>query len=1061
MQRRTTVPRTCGNGWSIILLILLATATEARSASPATSPQRTTLPVEYSIRHWSGDDGLPLRSVEAILQTRDGFLWFGMNSGLGRFDGAGFKVYDPRNTPVMKVSYVTALAEDPQGALWVGTAGGGLIRRDRYSFQHFGRNQGLENDQIKTLHFDRQGRLWVGTDGGGIFLRESPTAQFHPFNPPGGIPERHIISITDDASGQLLITTYKEGPFRLTDTGFQAIPILPAAPRNPGYALTRSPTGRVWLGTTSGVYRFEENSFRLWAPSTNLPGHDPVVAWEIDEHEVWIGTAQGMLQWRRGIWTSFPIGGGSSPRLANAFVRDREGNIWQCSEGSGVVQLRRAKFVALGTREGLLSDEVTSVAPTRDESLWIGTSRGLHRLRPDSLQTFRTEEGLPDNFIFSIAEDTHGTVWVATRLGGLAVFDGNRFNPLPKSEQLPVRGAWCLAPTRDGSIWAGTAQGAFRFRDQRRVEHLQGPGMLSNDDVRAITEDAEGALWLGTSYGLCRRIGDRTESFTTLEGLPPLEVVITLLAESDGSLWIGTLTRGLFLHRNGRFHHLGPSQGFHADGVVSITREGDHHLWIGTSRGVFRIERSALLEAAQGSGPPIQPQIYGRRDGLRTEECTGTIQPTAALDTHGRFWIATADGLGTIHPEQVPSNPAPPLTHIERIALEGSEYVQSLRVLPRGAKPGTGPINISNTYITNDTPAPAAQIRSAFDIDDLQALWLPAGIDRIEFEYSGLTYVTPEGVGYQYQLVGYDRDWVPSGSRRAAHYTRVPPGNYVFRMRAFNEDGVGSQPISIAISIAPSWWQQGWVRAAALATAVTSVLSLFAYRLRSLERRRFAASELSRHLIRSQENERCRIAGELHDGVGQELQLIRNRSELALKRLKPSPPVTSELEAISSTAARAIQGVRHLSRGLRPPELDQLGLTQALRWLVTQTAAATTSRIESKIDPIDGTLPKELELDFYRIAQEGLNNAVKHAHAPEITLEISRNQQGVELSLFDNGIGFSPAYTSTNPDQGSGLKTMRERATMLGGFLHIRSEPGVGSRLTLTLPASRLSPPTP
>lgn len=1048
-------PPLIGSLTRLLACLLLAPSLHAAVTA---SRWRPALPLEYSIRHWSGKDQLPLRSVEAILQTRDGFLWFGMNNGLGRFDGAGIKVYDPLNTPALGVSPITALAEDPEGNLWIGTTGGGLVRRDRNGFRHFGPADGLDNEQIKAIHFDRQGRFWVGTDGGGLFLREPNQSRFHAFTPPGGLPEPHIIAITDDAQGQLFVTTFREGPFRLVGDRFQAVPMEPDARKNPGFTLTRSPQGRVWLGCSSGVYRFETNAFKLWSPSTQLTGHDPVVAWEIDEHEVWIGTAQGLVQWRDGLWSSYPIGGGSSARLARAMVRDHEGNIWKSSEGSGMVQLRRSKFVTLGVKEGLLDDEITAVAPTRDGSVWVGTTRGLHRLRDNGFETFGTDQGLPDAFVFSIAEDRSGRLWIATRLGGLATWETNQFRPLPPSETLPVRGAWCLTPTRDGSVWAGTTQGAYRYHDRKRIEHVQGPQALPNDDVRVIAEDAEGSIWFGTSFGLARRQGDRYESFTEPPGLPSLDIVIALHPEPDGSLWIGTLTRGLYYYRHGRFHRVTAAQGLSADGIVSIVPEGNHHLWLGTTRGVHRVQHASLVAAALEPTLSVQTQHYGRREGLRSEECAGTIQPTAGFDRTGRFWIATSDGLATLHPDRIPSNPSPPIPHIERIALEGPAEVPHIQ----GRDPATtrSPmVQINARNEPGDQAPPGAPRRSVFEIAGLREVWIPPGQDRIEFHYCGLAYTTPEAVGFMCQLEGYDRDWVLPGERRVAFYTRVPPGDYVFRMRAFNEDGISSQPLAIAVHIAPTWWQIPWVRTTAAALLLAALSSVAAHQWRSLEKRRRAASELSRHLIRSQENERCRIAGELHDGVGQELQLIRNRSELALQRLRPAPDLASELHAISHTAARAIQGVRHLSRGLRPPELDQLGLTQALRWLVTQTAAATTSKLDSRIDPIDGILPKELELDFYRIAQEGLNNAVKHAQAAEITLEVNASNQGLELSLFDNGRGFVPDSIPTDADHGSGLKTMRERAAMLGGSLEIRSEPNVGSRLTLHIPHSpRLHP---
>lgn len=1037
------------------MLIFIPLSLPAASPPPAAFK----LPVDFSIRHWSGKGGLPLRTVEAILQTRDGFIWFGMNNGLGRFDGASFQVFDPRNTPALGVSYVTALAEDLDGSLWIGSGGGGITRFHHGAFQRFSAADGLANEQVKALHVSRDGQLWIGTDGGGVFARDPVSGTFRPFGTEQGLTEPFVIGITEDSEGHLYFVTYKEGPFRLVGNRFEPVPLHPPHTRGSGFALTRSPQGRVWLGTPSGVYRLETNAFHRWPLSKKIPGHEPVVAWEVSEDNLWLGTAQGLVHWENGDWTAYPIGGGSSGRFASAFLQDREGSLWKSAEGSGVVQLRKTKFVTLGVAEGLSDEVVTTVTSTRNGAIWVGTTKGLHRLAEGRIDTFDRDHGLPGTFIFSAAEDSQGTLWVATRLGGLAVFDGQRFSTLPSEDQLPVRGAWCITPTRDGSVWVGSNGGAFRYQNRRPVEHLHGQALLSNDDVRSIAEDTHGTLWLGTSYGLNRRANGQTTSYTILSNLPPLEVVIALHPDPDGALWIGTMTRGLFLCRSNQFHHFGSAQGLQADGIMSITPEGSKALWIGTSRGVFRVTRQSLLDVADGTASQLDIQAFGRRDGLATEECTGTVQPTASADAGGRIWIATSEGLSTLDPARIPRNTTPPLTLIERVALEGPNPISSLqgRTL-LGASAGATAI-IPSTSEPGETPAPAAQRRAVFVASGFETLWIPPSQDRLEFQYSGLSFVNPDAVSFLYQLVGYDTDWVHAGDRRVAFYTRIPPGRYTFQVRARNEDGTTSTPAALTVVIAPAWWQMPWLRLTVALAGGGLLFSLFGIRWRALQRKQRAASEFSRHLIRSQETERSRLAGELHDGIGQELQLIRNRSELALQRLEPSASMSRELHAISATAARAIQGVRSLSRGLRPPELDQLGFTQALRWLATNTAEASQARLEARIEDVDGCLPRELELDVYRIAQEGLNNAMKHAEAAEMTLEVERRPSCITLSLFDNGRGFDPTQITDSPDRGSGLKTMRERAAMLGGTFEIRSELGMGTRLTLEVPL--LPTPTP
>jgi len=983
-----------------------------------------------------------------------------MNSGLGRFDGAQFHVFDPRNTPALPVSFITSLAEAPDGALWIGSSGGGITRYLGGTFERFGATNGLPNEQIKALHISRDGRLWIGTDGGGVVCRDPVTGSFRQYGADDGLEEPFAYGITEDAAGQLLVATFRQGPWRLVGDRFEKVPMEPNPSRGPGHSLTRSPDGRVWLGSAAGVYRLETNAFHRWTPATEIPGHDPVVAWELDRDNIWLGTAQGLVHWRNGQRTIYPIGGGSSGRFAAAFIRDREGSIWKRGEGTGVVQLRQPKFTTFTIREGLSEDIITSVFSSSDGAVWAGTSKGLHRLARGSFESFGKDHGLPDTFIFSITEDAQGTVWVATRLGGLATFQNGHFVPLPPEDQPSARSAWCLYATRDGSVWAGTGRGAVQYRNRRPVHRIQGEKQISNDDVRSIAEDRQGNLWFGTSYGLNRFTDGQRTAFTTFSNIPPIEVTISLLASQDGSLWIGTMTRGLFRYRDGRFHHFGAAVGLPADCIQSITEDALQNLWLGTSRGIFRISLVSLNAVAEGTAAQLETTEFGSRDGLLSEECSGSIQPTVARDAQGRLWFATSEGLASVNPANIPRNQTLPITHIERVALEGPLSIHALAARSTDGSAVVMDAILPTSSEFGDVPAPAALSRAVFNTSGLDTVWIPPGQDRIEFQYTGLSFVIPEAVGFMYKLENYDNDWVNAGSRRVAYYTRVPPGRYVFQVRATNEDDVSSTASTLAVFVAPAWWQTPWVRLLSAIAAGGLIFSFFYLRLQTLQRKQRAASKLSRHLIRSQEQERSRIAAELHDGIGQELQLIRNRSELALQRLQPSQELGRELGAISSTAARAIGGVRALSRGLRPPELDQLGLTLALRWLVTNTAEATTCRIESRVDDVDGCLPHELELDFYRIAQEALNNAVKHGQATEITLETSRTASHLHLSVFDNGRGFVVPAVADSFTSGSGLKTMRERAAMLNGTLEIRSEPRVGTRISLEAPVD-VVPPTP
>ncbi|HTH49712.1 MAG TPA: two-component regulator propeller domain-containing protein [Candidatus Limnocylindria bacterium] len=1017
----------------------------------------TKLPVEYSLRRWSATEQLPFSSVEAITQTRDGFLWFAMNGGLGRFDGVTLEVFDSRNTAGFPVSYVNSLVEAADGGLWVGTAGGGLLRFREGRFEHFSKAEGLGNDQIKALCLGREGRLWIGTDGGGVFLRH-PDGRFQSYGEAEGLPEPFIASLQEDEFGRLIVLTFHNGAYVLKGNRFEIVPVVPKPDPSASFALTRGRSGHVWLGG-GGIYRLEVDEFHYWKPALALGPELPMAAWEVGPNELWLGTDKGVIHWKNGSWANYATGGAVSSRTVGGFAVDHEGSVWLSTEGGGLIQLRPTPAATLGVGEGLPGSEVTSVVSTRDGSLWVATSRGVVRMDANGQRRFTKADGLPDDFIFSLQEDESGTIWAAPRRGPVVRLVGDRFVGLPAGGSHLGGTTWCLARGAGGSLWTGSTRGAVQYdREGRELRVITSKEGLANRDVRCVSDDGSGVVWLGTSYGLARLDAAGITTYTTLPGMDPIEVVIALHRDRAGALWIGTLARGLFRLKDGKFTHFSAAMGLPGGGINSIAEDGSGNIWLGTGQGLARLDGREAADVAAGRLTKVTPLVLTRADGLRSEEFTGTIQPTCARDGEGRLWFATIEGLVTVQPARVFQNERAPTVSIKQFALEGADRVAHLRGVDRQSRQ---PVGVLSAVEFGSAPAPAGVRRSVFSPHGLMTVRIPPGQERLDFQFVGPSFIAPQGVTYRYKLERFDEDWVEAGTRRAAYYTRVPPGNYVFHVQARNEDGFRKEPgAELAVVVEPFWWQQPTVRALGMLLLSGAGCLLYGVRIRQLRRRHVAADEFSRQLLRSQDLERARIAGELHDGLGQELQLIRNRAQLALRRHLPSPALAQELDSISETAARAIGGVRALSRGLRPPELDQLGLTQALRWLGQNVADAYAGRLDFQVDPVDGLLPRISEVDVYRIAQEALNNAVKHSGATEITFEVGCNGGAIQLSVFDNGRGFSAGEDAEETGHGVGLKTMRERAAMLRGELELRSEETVGTRLTLMVPVPDKARPT-
>jgi signal transduction histidine kinase len=310
---------------------------------------------------------------------------------------------------------------------------------------------------------------------------------------------------------------------------------------------------------------------------------------------------------------------------------------------------------------------------------------------------------------------------------------------------------------------------------------------------------------------------------------------------------------------------------------------------------------------------------------------------------------------------------------------------------------------------------------------------------------------------FRFRLDPLDKSWVNAGARRSAYYPAIPPGEYIFKVAAIGDRGDWSQnAATLAILVQPFLWQTWWFKVAAV-TALTGAGCLwFFQRTAQLKARHAAQEEFTRQLMHSQENERKRVASELHDGLGQDLLLIKNRLKLLASNANHPPHVAQELAQISTHTTSAIAEVRAISHALRPSALEQVGFTRAVEWMVEQVAETTTTKIQTELQNVDGLLPPEMEIQMYRILQEGLNNVMKHAAASEVIVGIKRESPGITMSIFDNGTGFDvERLEQGNFKPSFGLTGMRERAKALGGIIEWQSVLGKGTRLTLNVPLSR------
>jgi len=383
--------------------------------------------------------------------------------------------------------------------------------------------------------------------------------------------------------------------------------------------------------------------------------------------------------------------------------------------------------------------------------------------------------------------------------------------------------------------------------------------------------------------------------------------------------------------------------------------------------------------------------------------------------------------VAVIDPDRVPINTQPPAVLVESVVVDTKPVT-----IGSGGSGGSG-------------------------------LRLEPGQVNVEINYTGLSFISPELVKFKYRLGGLDDDWVDAGTRRTAYYAHLPPGTYSFRVIAANRDGFWNEVgATFQIVVVPPFWRTGWFVAAALLALSLIGYALYQRRISQLKQAHQAQERFSQQLIDSQEGERKRIAAELHDSLGQSLLLIKNRVALSLKFWDDPAKARNQIEQIADTVSGSLKEVRQIAYDLRPYQLDQIGLTQALEELVERVSGSCPIKFTVSIATVDDLYSADAAINVYRIMQEALNNIVKHSGASQASVIVARDEREVSMEIQDNGQGFTTEAAEGNgARRGFGLTGLDERARMLGAKLAVNSTPGQGTTVRLwmgaqaSLPASR------
>ena len=1026
---------------------------------PAGPTQAHVNPVPIKVSVSDGDDirfrrlstnaGLSQTRVAQIVQDDRGFMWFGTQYGLNRYDGYKFRVFtpDPSRPDSISSAYIYALFKDRAGMLWIG-CGQYLDRLDptTESFTHYRLDPAFDKSPAVTvvqISQDRAGTLWLATANGLYGLdpltgRVTRHFSHDPANPLS-LSNNNIRSAGEDRNGRFWVADGNCLEQLDRNTGNVDLRVaLPSSPREFSFHEDRS--GLLWIcysgGTGLASLDPELKELTLYAfyddQSKKALAAGVIAVLQDKEGVLWLGTqGEGLLKFDREHRTavSYRNRADDPESLADdriiALNQDYEGNIWVGMHASepNVFSTRRPWFRPILNEtinpNSLGEHLVNFIYEDRRGVLWVamtGALIGIDR-STGKYRSYPPPGGL-SNDIVAITEDKSGTIWVGTIGRGL-----NRFDPATgrftaylhdpaKASSLSNDAVDHLFVDHTGRIWVGTWDGLNLFDPAtgRFVVYKRSWNSRA-EAVHGIAEDKAGELWLGGTAGL-QRFDPQTGRFTGYQHKidDPNSIsddrVINVFVDQDGAIW-ATTHNGLnkLDPKTGTFTTYYVRDGLPSNRLNCIASDNSSHLWISTTAGLSEFDPRTKIF-----------RNFSVADGLPGMDLTGWS--ACAKSRTGEMYIGGFSGGTAFHPDQITDTAyAPPIVFTD-FQLAGSSV---------GVGRGS-PLKRSISYSQSIT---LSHTQSTFAL-----------------EFASLSYPIQSTTRFRYKLEPLDLTWHELGiGQRLVPYNRLSTGNYTFRVQSATSRGPWSEPgASLQIEVLPPWWSTFWFRLICFVLVLLSLYAAYSYRVGQI-------AQQFEVRLEERVSERTRLARELHDTLLQSFQGLIFRLQ-AVDDLLAAGKAKDLLEKSLERADQAIAEGRSTVYELRSSATTTNDLAEAIRALGEELSTDESAAFQVLVEGSSRYLHPIVRDEIYRITCEGLRNAFSHARASQIETELTYGERAFQLRIRDDGEGIPADILEEGRPGHYGLPGMRERARQIGGKLAIWSRAGAGTEIELGIPSS-------
>ena len=951
---------------------------------------------------WKARDGVP-NDIVAIQQTRDGYLWLGTGEGLFRFDGVRFERYEPNRGGALFSGRISALLATKDGGLWIAHQGRGV----RASFlkngevRNYASPDPLHPGTILAFAQSPDGTMWAATDYGLARLEGAHWIDIgQHYDRASSYPETVFV----DHRGTLWVNTRAGLLYRaLGQSQFQTAD----ATISENVDITEAPDGSVWMASVRGWVR------KVTRPDGSLLTEYPLIVAKslgiafTHDGALWIATVgDGLL--REPFPNQLPTNRKTSEDtlehyterdgLGNDFsdtvFEDRERNVWVTSS-RGLDQFRWSKLIPIELAHG-----ATYISMAEDPSggLIVG-SESLMR----TVDAAVTRVLSPPSRIECAYRDPFDRVWLGG-VDGLWRLSGDRFlaYPLPRGLTPSGHNVQAMTLDRSGSLWVSfDRNGVYRLKGS---SWTRSGGLLNfpTDPALIETTDAEGRTWFGYRDNLLAMLdGTKISLFTPQQGVNIGNVIS--IYEAGGRIWIGG-DKGIEVLEDSRFHGISSADVEALNGISGIASDASGDMWLNGLSGVVHIKADEIQRALANHGYSMAIERLDDLDGLVSAPEQIRPLPSVVKTSDGRIYFATRSSVVWIDPRQIPRNTTRPTVDIQSVNADGKTY---------------------------DRP---------------KELPLKANIDNLEIRYTAPSLLIPERVRFRYFMEGLDKRWIDAGDRRMALYSRVPPGKYVFKVIASNDEGLWSESArTVSIDIPPSFIQSIWFQILCVLVILLLLSLVYVLRFRQVNAQ-------IRARIYERDAERERIARELHDTLLQGVLSASMQLDLAEDQLAEDSPLKGLVQSVLATLRHVTEESRMALRGLRFQDIESNDLAKVFQRVKQEFPHkdAIVFRVVAQGDA--RVVRTEIRNEIYRIGREAIVNAYVHSEAATIEVEIQYARTQLSLLIRDDGRGIDSSILQGGRDGHWGLSGMRERSRRIGATLKLRSRPGAGTEIELMVP---------